>query len=110
MPGVADEQVGVALPLRPLRVETSILEILEVEPTEEVDEVDPCNAKNDTVSNGTRTRTYLSTYSLMLQGVQTSLEYIPHKLGQSIHHPCIVNYRKRKAKKEVFMGHLTKFF
>ena len=42
VPGVADEQVGVALPLRPLRVETSILELLEVEPTEEVDEVDPC--------------------------------------------------------------------
>ena len=41
VPGVADEQVGVALPLRPLRVETSILELLEVEPTEEVEEVDP---------------------------------------------------------------------
>ena len=33
---------GVGLPLRPFRVETSMLELLEFEPTEEVDDVDPC--------------------------------------------------------------------
>ena len=44
VPGVAEFDVltGVTvLPLRPFRVETSILPVLEFEPTEEVDDVDP---------------------------------------------------------------------
>jgi len=41
VPGVFDVQ-GVALPLRPFLVETSMLDVLEFEPTDEVDEVDPC--------------------------------------------------------------------
>ena len=39
---MAFDVTGVGLPLRPFRVETSMLEVLEFEPTEEVDDVDPC--------------------------------------------------------------------